>query len=319
MAANIFLFSDLLQKSEKILTLMGIWPSKRIVGSISSVFKIIMMATFIIAVIIKNVTKPEKESIENALSQANGGFLIIVYLISLTAKKEKFLELFELIKMDLNWSMTIVADRKFLIDVGFEFQWYLKRILFLFLPAVLLKLIQPFFRLFYIMWSNETIRIDLPPSMALSEDYLGKIPTYLIETIFRTIMIYTVVGMSITFMIPCLHICTQFKILAKDFQAIVEKNPKSLKKCVERHEALIQMSKLYSDLFQPYFITDCIVSGTNLSILMFSLIVTPSINNYLMETPLLAVGLAQIFVIMYFGDQLIYSVGCQILINEKRF
>lgn len=134
------LFGRLLQRAEKILIPIGVWPSPW--NWWVTLFNIVVLTVYSILVLIKNLHNPERESIENAFTLANGGLITVIYFVTMLLKKEKCSELYEFIKSEQKIAVT--KDEKEIVDkVGREFQ-KISTAFLIFLPsAVLVRFLMP--------------------------------------------------------------------------------------------------------------------------------------------------------------------------------
>lgn len=79
---------------------------------------------------------------------------------------------------------------------------------------------------------------------------------------------------------------------------------KGLEVFIVRHQELIKMSEDFKTIFAPIFFMNCAVSFINITLMLFSLVVDNRIENLFWESPLLCVGVSQLFFELYFGDRL---------------
>lgn len=235
--ADIELFGDLLCKCKKILTFAGIWPSDRYI--FVTLFNISVLSIFPFLVIAKSSLEPDAATIENAFTLANGGLIIVPYFLTVLAKKEKLLIFLNFIINDVKRSLEAREKQQLLIQVGKEFDKILKVALFILPIAVSMKFIQPLLEFSYIKVFGQNEKFQLPPTMAIPNDLMGEFVTYIVESMIRSLMLCTLMGTCILFIVTCLHICTQFKILAVEFENLSTDNDEKVLKCINRHQELL--------------------------------------------------------------------------------
>lgn len=134
------LFKSLLTRAEKILIPLGVWPS--FWNWWVTLFNIIILFSYSILVIIKNLLNPESESIENAFTLANGGLITVVYFVTMLLKREKCVTLYEFIKNEQKFATT-TQEKKILINVGKEFQRISTAFLYFLPSAILVRFLMP--------------------------------------------------------------------------------------------------------------------------------------------------------------------------------
>lgn len=88
MNSQVHLFHDLLIKTEKYLAPIGIWPNSK--NSWITIFNTVILFGYSILVLIKNLHNPEKESVENAITLANGGEFVFFFFkfVNLTTRSD---------------------------------------------------------------------------------------------------------------------------------------------------------------------------------------------------------------------------------------
>lgn len=134
------LFRKLLTRAEKVLIPLGVWPSSW--NWWVTLFNIIVLFVYSILVLIKNLHNPERESIENAFTLANGGLITVVYFVTMLLKKEKCSELYEFIKTEQKIATTS-QEKEIVISVGKEFQGISTAFMYFLPSAVLVRFLMP--------------------------------------------------------------------------------------------------------------------------------------------------------------------------------
>lgn len=134
------LFRKLLKRAEKILIPLGVWPSSW--NWWVTLFNIVVLFVYSILVLIKNLHNPERESIENAFTLANGGLITVVYFVTMLLKKQKCSELYNFIKTEQKIAKTS-QERKIVINVGREFQRISTAFLYFLPSAILVRFLMP--------------------------------------------------------------------------------------------------------------------------------------------------------------------------------
>ena len=307
MASQINLFHDLLDKSEKYLILIGIWPSFN--NGCVTILNIILMFGYSIMVLIKNLLNPEKESIENAFALANGGLCTVVYFVTMIIKKERFLDFLEFIKSQRRLFAT--EDYKnLMIASGKEYKLIVTALLYILPVGIAVRFFQIPIEYGYIKLFQENETFTIPPSMGIPAAVFGEIPTYVLESFVRMAMLSMIIGICTIFILSTLYICTQFNILALEMENFHEDDEKVIDKIIQRHQELLTYTKLLNEIYAPYFFANCFLSFINISILLFSFLThNARITNYIVEVPLLTVGISQLFFVLFFGDRLIDAVS----------
>lgn len=228
-------FQDLLLKAEINLVKIGIWPSKRskFVGAPLAV----TLTLFSVMVIIKNILNPNAESIENAFTLANGSLTIVVYWLTFFLKPDSFFEFFNSVK--LIKVMLTEREEKIMVEAGTELQKIWTAFRWILPASILIKFIQPLLEyLFIAIFANDRT-FAFPPTMGIPSEILGEFSTYIIESMVRSIMLVFLMGTSFIFILASLYICTQFKILAADFEDF-NANDDSLEKLIRQHDKLLK-------------------------------------------------------------------------------
>jgi hypothetical protein len=146
------LFRRLLTRAEKILIPLGVWPSAW--NWWVTLFNIIVLFVYSILVLIKNLHNPERESIENAFTLANGGLITVVYFVTMLLKKEKCAELYEFIKTEQKIATTS-EEKQIVINVGREFQRISTAFLYFLPAAVLVRFLMPTAEFAYVKVRNQ--------------------------------------------------------------------------------------------------------------------------------------------------------------------
>lgn len=250
------LFRKFSTRAEKILIPLGIWPSSW--NWWVTLFNITVLFVFSNLVLIKNILNPEQKSIENAFTLANGGLINVVYFVTMFLKKEPCAELYEFIKTERKFATTS-EEKKILMRVGKQFQNISKAFLY-FLPlAILVRFFMPtaefaYVKVKFIIFSkifsvnelktffkffagNKTF--ELPPAMGLPIEVLGEIPIYIIESFVRALVLISIMGICIAFILSSLTICSQFEILSKKFEDLKTDDMKLLNDLIEEHKTLL--------------------------------------------------------------------------------
>jgi len=305
MSNQVNLFHELLEKSEKYLVPLGIWPSAN--NNWITLFNIFILFSYSILVLIKNLLNPEGESIENAFTLANGGLITVAYFVTMVFKKQKLVEFFGFVK---SHKKVLKSDesKKLMIAGGKEYQKISTAFLYILPVAVLVRFLQPPLEYGYIQLFRDDKNFTLPPAMGIPTFIFGDIPTYILESIVRMIMLITLMGVCSIFILSTLYICTHYNILALELENFRDDDA-TINKLIESHQELLYFTKLLNEIFSPYFFADCFFSFINLSIMMFSLIAhNAKITNFMMEVPLVTAGMSQLFFVLYFGDRLMEAV-----------
>lgn len=305
MNSQVNLFHELLEKSEKYLVPLGIWPSPK--NGLITLFNIFILFGYSILVLIKNLLNPEGESIENAFTLANGGLITVAYYVTMVFKKQKLLEFFGFIKSHKKLLATDEA-KQLMIAGAREYQKISTAFLYILPVAVLVRFLQPPLEYGFIQLFRNDKNFTLPPAMGIPTFMVGEIPTYIVESLVRMIMLSSLMGVCAIFIVSTLYICTHYNILAFELENFRE-DEKIINKLIESHQELLYFTKLLNEIFSPYFFANCFFSFINLSIMMFSLIAhNAKITNFMMEGPLVTAGMSQLFFVLYFGDRLMEAV-----------
>lgn len=315
METQVNLFQELIEKSEKYLIFLGVWPTST--NRWIFLVNFIVLLGHIILVVVKNVLNPERESIENAFTMANGSFMYVVYFITLLYKKDKLLELLEYLKSKKR-TLTSEGSKNLMIAGGKEYQKISTVYLYILISAILVRFVQPplkyvFFQIFLLEKS-----VALAPPMGVPVFIFGDIATYIIESLIRSIMLATLIGVCSLYILATLYICTQYNILAHELENFNYDNDEVIKRMIGDHQKILGFTKKLIEIFSPFFFADCVLSFINLSIMLFSLIESnANITNYLVEGPLVTVGVTQLFLILYFGDRLLDAVSSASIFFEN--
>lgn len=304
---QVHLFEELLEKSKKILVPMGVWPSHN--NRWITIANIVILVGYSILVLVKNLLNPEGESIENAFTLGNAGLITVLYFVTMLKKKKEFMNFFELMKTNEKQFSSNEAKR-LMIAGGQEYQKISNGFLFLLPAMVLVRFIQPSAQYAYIMLFSDDKTFSLPPPMGVPVFLFGEILTYVIESVIRMVIFSTLIAACLMFIISILYICTQYNILAMQLRSFKDKDDDAINKIIANHQVLLNSAKLVNDVFSPYFFADCLFSLINLTIMMFSLLAhNASLQNFLLEVPLVTTGMSQLFFVLYFGDRLIDAVS----------
>lgn len=314
---SVYFFRDSIIKSEKYLNLLGLWPHVK--TQWHTLFYIVLFCGYALILLIKNLLQPEEESIENAVTLANGNIAIACYLIPMVLKKNKFRKLFEFLKADQK--VFISLKHKEVLEAGVkEYQLITNVFFYILFPSVLMKFIHPPIVYVYIELFNPDKIFHLPPPMGLPAFLFGEIPTYIVESLLRMIMITSIIAICILFIFSSLHVITYCNILSMEMENFNENSHAVINKLIKTHQELLEHAKLINEMFSLFFFSDCVLSYVNISILLFSLVVSnASITNYLLEVPMMTVGMCQLFFLLYFGDRLIDAVGLRQYFNDILF
>lgn len=134
------LFRHLTKSAEKFLKPLGVWPSQH--NKWITISNIVILTGYSILVIIKNLKNPERESIENAFTLANGGLITVAYFITILLKKEKCSKLYEYIISDNNYSLTNV-EKIVVVNVGKEFQKISRAFIYFLFASISVRFLLP--------------------------------------------------------------------------------------------------------------------------------------------------------------------------------
>jgi len=306
MATQENLLYQLIEKSEKYLVPLGIWPSAN--NTWITIFNIIVLFSFSVIIIFKNALNPESESIENAIALANGSLCTVVYFVTMIVKKDTLVEFLEFIKS--HKKVFTNGDYKSLtFACAREYRIIMTALLCILPVGIAVRFLHPPLEYGYVQLFRDDKNFTLPPSMGIPTSVFGDIPTYILESIVRMIMLCTLLGICSIFILSTLYICTQYNILALELENFRD-DEKAINKLIERHQELLNYTKLLNEIFSPYFFADCFFSLINLSIMMFSLIShNIRLSNYIVDVPLICAGMSQLFFILYYGDRLIDAVS----------
>lgn len=210
------LFKNLLIKCERFLVPIGIWPSKNNLWMTR--FNIFILFGYSILVIVKNLLNPERETIENAFTLANGGLITVPYFLTLLIKREKCKEFFDFVKSDRKNELRTQDEKNLVISVGDVFQKISTGFLYILPTSILVRFVQPLLEFGYIQLFRPDKSFTLPPSMGIPTYLMGEIATYLVESLVRALMLTTLMGICTIFILSTLFICTQFHILSVDLK-----------------------------------------------------------------------------------------------------
>lgn len=140
------LSKELLNRVEKILVPLGIWPNLWNRGV--TILNIFVLLIYSIIVFIKNSLNPEAESIESAFALAFGGVYCIVYSLTILIRKDKIKELFEFIKTDHNLAIKN-DEKKVFKNAEEEFGKIFKMYFYFLSSTVIIRILIPLFELGY--------------------------------------------------------------------------------------------------------------------------------------------------------------------------
>jgi hypothetical protein len=300
------LLYQLIEKSEKYLIPLGIWPSANNIWI--TLFNIIVLFSSSVLVICKNVLDPESESIENAIALGNGALCTVVYFVSMIVKKDALVEYLNFIKS--HEKVFTNSDYKQLTSAcAREYRIIMTALLCILPVGIAVRFLHPPLEYGYVKLLRNDKNFTLPPSMGIPTSMLGEIPTYILESIVRMIVLSTLVGICSIFILSSLYICTQYNILALELENITD-DEEVVDKMIDRHQELLYFTKLLNKIFSHYFFADCFLSLINMAVMMFSFIThNIRLSNYIVEVPLLSIGIAQLFFVLYYGDRLIDAVS----------
>lgn len=75
--------------------------------------------------------------------------------------------------------------------------------------------------------------------MGLPVSIFGEIPIYVLESLIRALMLSTLMGVCIAFILSTLTICTQFNILAKQLENLKTDEGKEVDDLIKEHKRLL--------------------------------------------------------------------------------
>lgn len=75
--------------------------------------------------------------------------------------------------------------------------------------------------------------------MGLPVEIFGEIPTYVIESFIRALMLSTLMGVCIAFILSTLTICTQFYILEQQLKNLKTDEVKVVDELIKDHKKLL--------------------------------------------------------------------------------
>jgi 7tm Odorant receptor len=236
MTSEDLLFKELLIISEKILSPLGIWPTAY--NSWISLFNILILTSYSVLVLIKNSLNPERESIENAFTLANGGLITVIYFIILLQEKDKCLEFFNFIKWDRKLYHSN-EEKRIQHAVGREYQKISTAFFYILPTAIFIKFIQPLMEYLYIKLFKIERSFELPPSMGIPVEIVGEYPTYILESIIRAQMLITLMGVCSVYILSTLFICMQFQCLAINLKSVNDES--KLVGLIKEHEEILRL------------------------------------------------------------------------------
>lgn len=247
-------FSDVKVKLNFVLSLICVWPNENSLGRVRTLMSI--LSVYVLMVFIKNVVNPEKESIENAFILSNGNLIVIIFWITTFVRRETSSKFFDFILNDsthIKSEFDAEVSTQAAKEVIRVCKWYT-----IVLPAAtILRFFLPIFKLVMNLGTDK--KVTYPPAMGVPVEYFGEIPTFIIETSMRLIMLTTLVGVCILYVISSLHICSQFKILANDIENF-PMTEKGLEVYITRHQELLEMSQSFKKIFAPSFFSNVSMS-----------------------------------------------------------
>lgn len=76
--------------------------------------------------------------------------------------------------------------------------------------------------------------------MGLPVELFGEIPTYILESFIRALMLSTLMGVCIAFILSTLTICNQFNILEQQFENLNTSEEKHVNDLIKEHKRLLK-------------------------------------------------------------------------------
>lgn len=242
MNANWKLYGNLLETFERILYKIGIWPRKDLPAV--RIIITIILSIFVILCIMKMIINPERESIENALANCLGLFMMVIFYIWLTYKADEFIEVVDFIKSDMKREPSDI-EKKNLGDGVKEIQTVIKLSLFILPNSCVVKFIMPFVEYGYAIAVHGNGHLILPPAMALPIlpiEFYGELLSFIIEWMNFTLMMNALFGAAILFVILTVYINVQFKTLADELEILSIDDKEKFYNYIQRHQKLLELS-----------------------------------------------------------------------------
>lgn len=234
-------FQETYIKVKQFLNFVGYWPSEKL--SKTTILNFSVLTIFIICAIIKNITTPDHRSFSDALTHSNGMVLVNVYLTVLIFRGEEFWKFSNNLDEDMKRYMNAEENRP-VFKAGNELKLSIKIFGVIYVPAALLKFIQPFITVLYFYFFGDVNQIDYSPSMAFPIIWKPSVTTML-ESIITTFLLTGLAGSMLIFMVMTLYLCSQLDGLRNTL--LKEKSPGDdhvsghfLDDCIRRHSDLIR-------------------------------------------------------------------------------
>lgn len=238
---NELTFQETYIKVKQFLDLIGYWPSEKV--SKTTILNFSVLTVFIVCALIKNTIAPDHRSFSDALTHSNGMVLVNVYLTVLIFRGTEFWKLSCTLDEDMNRYMNAEENRP-VFKAGKELKISIKIFGVIYIPAALLKFIQPFVTVLYFYFFGDVNQIDYSPSMAFPIIWKPSVTTML-ESITTTFLLTGLAGSMLIFMVMTLYLCSQLNGLKNTL--LKEKSPgddhvsgKFLDNCIKRHSDLIR-------------------------------------------------------------------------------
>lgn len=234
-------FQETYKKVKEFLNFVGYWPSENV--SKTTIINYAVLTIFIICAIIKNTTAPDHRSFSDALTHSNGMALVNVYLTVLIFRGSEFWNLSSKLDEDMKRYMNDEESHP-VIKAGIELKLSIKIFGVIFVPATLLKFIQPLATILYFYIFGDVNQINFSPPMAFPILWKPSVTTML-ESITTTFLLTGLAGSMLVFMVMTLYLCSQFNGLK--YTLLNEKSPGQnisngifLDNCIKRHSELIR-------------------------------------------------------------------------------
>lgn len=234
-------FQETYIKVKNFVNFVGYWPSEK-VSKITRI-NFTVLSIFIIFALIKNTTTPDHRSFSDALTRSTGMALVNVYLAVLIFRSTEFWNLSSKLDEDMKRYMNdeeILTVRK----SGNELKLSIKIFGVIFIPATLLKFIQPLVTILYFYFFNDIKNINFSPPMAFPIIW-KPIVTTMLESTTTTFLLTGLAGSMLVFMVMTLYLCSQFNGLKntllkeKSFGQNISDGI-FLDNCIKRHSELIR-------------------------------------------------------------------------------
>lgn len=251
-------FQETYIKVKQFLNFVGYWPCEKVTKT--TILNYTVLTIFIICAIIKNTITPDHRSFSDALTHSNGMALVNVYLTVLIFRGTEFWNLSSKLDEDMKRYMNDEESYP-VFKAGIELKLSIKIFGVIYIPATLLKFIQPFFTILYFYFFGDVNQINFSPPMAFPILWKPAVTTML-ESITTTFLLTGLAGSMLVFMVMTLYLCSQFNGLKNTL--LKEKSPgqdisdgKFLDSCIKRHSELIRFVSYFSFVFVffPRFIT----------------------------------------------------------------